>query len=1215
MADRSAIRILHLEDSARDAELIQGELCAGGLTYDIVLVDSRERFEAALAGAAFDLILVDYNISGYDGRAALQLSARVQPNVPVIVVSGTLGEEAAIECLHMGATDYVLKQRLARLIPAVRRALAESKERSHRAQAEADLRESESQLLRAQAVAHLGSWTFDVAQGRFVCSAETYRIYGLAPGTSLFMGDFMACVHPKDRRYVDRTWTAAVEGQRPYDLVYRILVGGTEKSVHERAELVRDDEGRVVRVVGMVQDVTERERDRNALVASEHFIRATLSALPDPIKVLDGAGRIVKTNRAWREFVGPSGRPGTQVHEGVEYLGLLDRAAAEGVETADQAAELIRDLISGRHEEGRFEYAASSGENEQRWFLCRGSRFQSDGQTLVVVTHTDITGRMQAEEALRRLNLDLEATVISRTAELESAYTALARKEEEIRTIVNNLPSGIISVDDKGIIQSANPAVERLLGYSAAEIVGRNVSMLMPEPHRAVHDGHIERYRRTGQSHIIGIGREVDWLQKDGNRIPLDLTVSEYFVGRDRFFTGIMRDDRERSRILNDLKQARDRADQASGAKSEFLAAMSHEIRTPMNGVIGMLDVLHQTSLKGPQVEMVELIRESAYSLLSIINDILDYSKIEAGRLDIERIPFRIEQVVDRVCVILDRMAERAGVELALFVDPTIPAEVLGDPGRLRQVLVNLINNAIKFSGGQPRRARVGVRAILAERGKHQITMEFRISDNGIGMDAATVSRLFRAFIQADASTTRRFGGTGLGLAIAQDLANRMGGHITVQSTVGEGSTFAVRIPFALVLDGSAVGENASIVSGLSCVVVGPPDGLADNLATYLLHAGATVSRKQDLENAREDTGNLPPGSSVWVIDTGDKYPSADELRLKVRVKPDMDARIVIIAVERGQRRTPRRLAADVIMIDGNVLRRETFLTAVAAAAGRVTLETTGGADTRDIAKGGVQSREDALRRGCLILVVEDNETNQKVILAQLQAFGLAADVVGNGRDAMKHWESGSYGLLLTDLHMPQMDGYELTTAIRAREAGTRHLPIIALTANALEGEADRCREAGMDDYLSKPVALADLKATLEKWLPVASAPAHSIVAADKPALLQTRVAPPADINVLQALIGDDGATLHNLLQDFLSSSAGIAAELRSACAASQPAAARAAAHKLKSSARAIGAFALGELCADIERAGSAGDMAMLAARLPQFDEELASVSVYLSSL
>ena len=1199
-----SIRILHLEDSPRDAELLQSQLAAGGLACEVVLVDSKQRFEAALAGEGFDVILVDYNIAGYDGRAALQLTQQSRQSAPVIVVSGTLGEEAAVECLQLGATDYVLKQRSARLIPAVRRALAEAAERSRRRLAEVDLREATIQLERAQAVAQLGSWTFDVARDRFLCSAEAYRIYGLTPGTPLVIEDFLACAHPNDHKYVDRSWRAALLGDRPYDLVYRIRVGDAEKWVHERAEMTHDDAGRVVHVVGMVQDVTERERDRSALVASEHFLRATLSALLDPIVVLDSEGRILKTNQAWREFAGPNKLPAAHAEEGADYLGVCDRAAANGVAEAAAAAQLIRDLISGHRLNGGFEYDCHSP-HEERWFLCRGTRFQSGEHTHVVVTHTNITARRQAEEALRKLNAELEEIVRARTLGLELANAALSSKEEEIRSIVDSLLSCVISINDQGIIVSASAAVRELLGYSPAEVIGQNVSVLMPEPHHSAHDGYLDRYYRTGEARIMGANREFEGLHKDGTRIPVELSVNQYTVAGKRQFTGILSDSRERMRILNELKLARDQAEKANRAKSEFLAAMSHEIRTPMNGVIGMIDVLHLTNLEGDQFQMTELMRESAYSLLTIINDILDYSKIEAGRLSVERIPMRVEEVVEHACVILDRAAQQADVQLALYIDPAIPKLVLGDPNRLRQVLFNLVSNAIKFSRG--RAGRVWVRALLPECNAERATLEFRVTDNGIGMDAATLSRLFTPFTQADVSTTRRFGGTGLGLAISRDLVELMGGQITVQSAVGEGSTFSVRLDYALLPDELDACEKISIVAGLSCVVVGSADGLADPLAAYLTQAGAAVRRVLDFTSAPEHIDADSHGLLVCVIDTGDERSSPDELLAKTRVRTQWDGRLVIIAIERGRRRTPRRIAPNVVMVDGNVLCRETFLTAVAAAAGRATLRAADETGKRAAARVVSPSREVALRQGCLILVVEDNETNQKVILAQLHALGFTADVADNGRDALRRWESCSYGLVLTDLHMPEMDGYELTTVIRAGETEGRRVPIVAVTANALKGEADRCREVGMDDYLSKPVSLADLKAKLEQWLPA--------VAASRPTVPQAETMPPLDVSALKALIGDNESAIREVLREFAEHSASIVAELRAACRAGQPAVARVAAHKLKSSARAIGALVLGELCADLERAGEAADIATLTEKLPLFDKEMTAVDSYLRSL
>jgi len=287
--------------------------------------------------------------------------------------------------------------------------------------------------------------------------------------------------------------------------------------------------------------------------------------------------------------------------------------------------------------------------------------------------------------------------------------------------------------------------------------------------------------------------------------------------------------------------------------------------------------------------------------------------------------------------------------------------------------------------------------------------------------------------------------------------------------------------------------------------------------------------------------------------------------------------------IERGQRRIPRRVIPNLLILDGNILTRKRLLHAVAMAAGRLAdaaaMDARGHMGVRVTAP----AREDALRQGRLILVADDNETNQKVILQQLRVLGYTADVASNGKEALQRFQGCRYGLVLTDLHMPQMDGYELTAAIRAAEPGARHTPIVALTANALQGEADRCRAAGMDDYLSKPVLLASFKATLDRWL----------------------TSRPVDIAVLTALIGNDSAALHEILEDFRNSKEHIAAELRSACAAGLWDAAGAAAHKLKSSARAIGALALGDLCESMESAGAAGDRGTFAELRPLFDAQL----------
>jgi PAS domain S-box-containing protein len=807
--------------------------------------------------------------------------------------------------------------------------------------------------------------------------------------------------------------------------------------------------------------------------------------------------------------------------------------------------------------------------------------------------------------------------------------------EAEIRKLsqaVEQSHGTIVITDLNANIEYVNEGFVKATGYSRAEVIGKNPRILQSgKTSRATYKdlwahlargeawkGELTNRRKDGSEYIERT--LISPVRQSNGSVTHYLAVKEDITQFKQAQAEVLQlNEQLESKVATRtaaLEHAKLEAEQANRAKSEFLATMSHEIRTPMNGVIGMIDVMQQSSLNGTQMEMANIIHDSAFALLSIIDNILDFSKIEAGKLQIENVPMSVAEIAEGVCETMNNMALKKNVELMLFTDPAIPTTVLGDPGRLRQTLVNLTGNAIKFSSGQQHQGKVSVRIRLAEdrlakSTAEQVKLEFRVTDNGIGMDDETQARLFTPFSQADTTTTRLFGGTGLGLAISRHLVNIMGGDISVKSEPGKGSVFSIRLPFKISPEQTDV--ISEHVAGLHCLVVGDTGGLADDLATYLGHAKALVERVKDLSFVKQWIASRPPGLCIVLIDHTAPNLPLDKLRADALAHPEQQTRFVVI--RRGRRHEPRLEDTDLVFVDGNTLTSRALLKAVAIATGRIEAQDPSNLPRNTTAPIPL-SRKEARRQGRLILVAEDNEINQKVILQQLKLLGQTADIADNGREALELWQSGDYSLLLTDLHMPEMDGYELTAAIRATEAGKPRATIIAITANALKGEADHCREAGMDDYLSKPVQLTILREILEKWLPAMAAKTsdvgRALPAVDKMRRAEPDLQLPVDVKVLKTLVGDDKTIIAEFLHDFRISAGRIAAELRTAYTRGDTMATGAAAHKLKSSARSVGAMALGEVCAEMELAGKAGNAGALAALLPVFKGELARVEDFL---
>jgi two-component system sensor histidine kinase EvgS len=783
---------------------------------------------------------------------------------------------------------------------------------------------------------------------------------------------------------------------------------------------------------------------------------------------------------------------------------------------------------------------------------------------------------------------------------------SLEQSNMRIQSILDTAADGIIMVDERGNFETFNPAAEHIFCISAKDVIGHNMKKLLPEPFYSKYVSGLGHDYATAEAHVIGIGREVMGLRGDGSTFPMELSIRPMRLDGESHYIGVVRDMTARKaageqraksmkelsdfkaaldqhaivsttdangtityinekfcaiskftkedligqnhRIINsghhskaffsDLWQtirnggvwngeiknrakddtfywvavtiipfldehgnivqyialraditerkrvelaliaARDAAEMANLAKDSFLATMSHEIRTSLGGLIGMLELLGFTPLRDDQRETVQYAMDSGQSLLRIVNDVLDWSKIEAGKLELSPQPASIVQLVSGVLSTYASVARAQSLILEQHIDVHLSPAHIVDPLRLSQVLNNFASNALKFTP----KGRIEVRAELLERKNGSERVRFSVVDTGIGIAEEVQQLLFQNYSQGSIDTARMYGGTGLGLAICRRLAAMMDGEIDLVSAPDQGSTFSI---------------------------------------TLNLPVTATAPEP------------FPTTSAVLNIPHLRSY--------------------------------------------------------AAAAAGA-----------------------DAL----LVLVVDDHRVNRRLMATQLGLIGLRAETAENGEAGLEKWRENRFSLIITDCHMPKMDGYTLAQAIRKLEADDARAPtpIIAWTANALAGELELCQEAGMDDYLTKPTSLVELEMMLQKWLPNRAPPTDSI-AIEKRTTPPTTNKGPVDVSVLAALIGDDPALLHEFLTNFHASAGAISIELNAAFAAAKNSHVGELAHKLKSSARAVGALTLGELCAELESAAKAGDGPALDVLQVRFAAEMQAVEFALKTL
>ncbi|WP_342358590.1 PAS-domain containing protein [Terrarubrum flagellatum] len=930
-------------------------------------------------------------------------------------------------------------------------------------------------------------------------------------------------------------------------------------------------------MVAVFTDITEIKQKEEEVTKATELLQDAIEGLASGFAIYDEQDRLVICNKRYEELT-PSidgfRKPGANFEE------MLRAAVAAG-----QIPE-----ARGREEE---------------WLKFRIRHHRQPNER--IVTRVDDGRWVHIEKQVTKANHVV--SVFTDVSDMKKTEQAVRDAQDRLQDAVDSLGSGFLLCDsDSRLIVWNEHLNEMLPGLEDVLKVGarfgdlvrvaisrgilRGVDMKSEE---WISDRRIDKANaaaRLSQTTVETItGRWVQMTRQrsaNGNTVAILVDITE-----------MKNREIELDRLVVALEAARDTADKARAdaeaanqAKSTFLATMSHEIRTPMNGVLGMLEVIEHGDLAERQRTQVKLARSSATSLLNIIDDVLDFSKIEAGRLELEKVDVDLLSLVEGVAETMTEGARRKGLSLYAEVDPLLPEKIVGDPTRLRQILFNLVGNGIKFT-------EAGSVSIVAESIARDgdAFMRLTVGDTGIGMTGEQRDRLFTPFEQADATTTRRFGGTGLGLSIVARLVNLMGGTVTAQSAPGHGSVFIVEIPIVSAAKQSA---RPQVLAGLSIAVAMADTDAAKRLAGHLSQRGASV----EILSADLDSGHsanmglacdmLVAERAAWsapgaidrrrgparhiFLDGWDAKPG-DETSRSVGMPWRVESIVAAAASLDG--RSFKASASAAFDTSGRWARgaEEVGSDAPGSPAGRA--KANGAAPRADRAATAKPS-------GAEILIVDDHPVNREVIRRQLELLGHATDEADNGSTAFALWQGGRHRLVITDCHMPVLDGFGLTAAIRAAEEGGAHrTPIVALTANALAGESDRCLAAGMDDYLAKPVPLDKLRATIDRWLERAGAGDQAKMndAADKSEAALDR-------SVLADLFGDDDATIARLIGTFVETTRASLSDIDHAFGDGNSSTIAEIAHRMKGSARMVGAQKLAQVAESIEKAAKAGDVA-----------------------
>jgi PAS domain S-box-containing protein len=769
----------------------------------------------------------------------------------------------------------------------------------------------------------------------------------------------------------------------------------------------------------------------------------------------------------------------------------------------------------------------------------------------------------------------------------KAAAASLRQSESQLLNFVDSAPEATILINSHGDVCLSNRQVESLFGYTSKELLGNKIEMLLPEALREQHVSQRAKFFEARNVRAMGVGRELFGSRKFGDDFPVEISLSPIEMGGEHYITASIRDITERmameareKEVAQELKRAREAADAANQAKSDFLANMSHEIRTPMNAVIGLSDLCLKTELSNKQEDYLGKIHASAVALLGIINDILDFSKIEAGKLDIEEITFEIDEVLENLATVVLVKTQEKGLELMFDRSPEVPSMLVGDPLRLGQILVNLCNNAAKFTESGDILVSIGVE----DRSADNITLECKVRDTGIGMTPEQQGRLFQSFSQADSSTTRKYGGTGLGLAISKQLVEMMEGEIWVESAEGVGSTFGFKVVLGVAKeDNGRAFEPAEDVRGLRVLVADDNATSREILESYLQSFTFEVSLAKDEDEALSMLADRSPPFDLVMLDWMMPGMSGLELASKIQDLEQLAKRprLILVSAFHGSELMAKPGAEHIDSFLAKPVSPSHLFDAVMQVFGH---EDAGGLRSRR-SRGEFDMNSLAAIQGARILLVEDNEINQQVARELLELGRFWVDVANHGQEALQMLDSNDYDCVLMDIQMPVMDGYTATGKIR-EDSRFEQLPVIAMTASATLEDQERSLASGMNAHLNKPIDPATLYSALLTWIRPGDRSLPDLPAEESEGGVDDGDLPKISGVDTQAgvdRIGGSVKSYRKLLRKFVDNQAGAVADIEAARVLGDAETAVRAAHTLKGVGGGIGANVLQRLGAELE--------------------------------